>query len=379
MLVPYGGHPSHEQGALTFTVTLATRDPTWPMSQTTFNSATKTEQGAPRIRSSFIVCTKDRPDDLRACVRSIVRQDILPYELIIVDASTSPIASRNYEQAAGLMRGMPVKLGYYESPRASLPYQRNLSVQASTGDILFFFDDDVILQADFHSRMLSLYEQYATDEVGGIQGMANNAPQPSLKGRLFRFIFLPERTPPALVQRVHPSGFQYMRFVTQSDEVAEIEWMSGYCMSLKREVFDAFCFDDRVHGYGGEDIEFSYRVSRKYRLLRAACAPLIHTESSIARPAPEELAEIRAVDRHYLFHKNMPQRKRNRVAYFWALFGHVLMAGFNAIQHRDAGYLVGTIRGLRRIIRGQVPSVDSLWSVDREQCVSVLGDETAGI
>lgn len=349
------------------------------LSQSTFDSATEIDEGAPDMRSSFIVCTRDRPDDLLTCVRSIVSQNILPYELIIVDASVASIARRNYEQVTAALTGVSVSLHYCRSSKASLPFQRNLGVEASSGDILFFFDDDVILQAGFHGAMLGLYEQYGADEVGGIQGMAINAPQPSLKGRLFRFIFLPERTPPALVQRMHPSSFQYMRFVRQPDTVAEIEWMSGYCMSFKREVFDDFCFDERVNGYGGEDIEFSYRVSRKYRLLRAASVPLIHTESPVARPEPEELAEIRVVDRHYVFHKNMPQRKRDRVAYLWALFGHVLMAGYNAVQHRDAGYLVGTMRGLRRIIRGQVPSVDSPWSGDREQCVSVLGDEPTGI
>src|SRR5438105_11104042 len=133
------------------------------------------------LRSSYIICTRDRPDELIRCVRSIAAQEPSPDELIIVDASVPAIAAQNCEQVRVSLKDIAVRLLYCTSPRASLPFQRNLGVEYSAGDILFFVDDDVILLPDFHRTMLELWRANWHNGLGGIQGSAVNAKRPSFK------------------------------------------------------------------------------------------------------------------------------------------------------------------------------------------------------
>src|SRR4051812_48674398 len=222
------------------------------------------------MQSSFIICTRNRPDDLLACVRSITDQNVLPDELIVVDASRASLASQNYAQVSALLSHTHIQFYHRISSRKSLPFQRNLGIDMASGDILFFLDDDVVLLPGFLCTMLSLYRTYADTDVGGIQGMAVNARPSSRKYRLYRLIFLPYTNRQKFAQVVHPSGDAYVEPRTMQDEVAEVQWTIGYCMSFQRQVFDHFRFDDCLEGYAAaEDVDFSYRVSRRYRLLRA--------------------------------------------------------------------------------------------------------------
>lgn len=304
------------------------------------------------MRSAFIICTRNRPAELVACVRSILHQTCLPDEIILVDASDPAIASHNQAHVAGLEQTTEVPFHYQVSPRRSLPFQRNLGIALASAELLFFIDDDVIVFPDFLATMLSLYMRYAEQGVGGIQGTAVNVAPVSLKYRVFRRVFLPGCNPRRLAQVVHPSGDAYRDSVTAAD-VMEVEWMSGYCMSFRRDVFDHFQFDTRLDGYAAaEDVDFSYRVSRQYRLLQALTARVIHHESPAGRAGLGQVAAMRTVNRHYLFRKNMPQTLAHRLAYAWATVGHCLFGLGLSLKYRDAAYLAGTLAGLKRILSG---------------------------
>lgn len=308
----------------------------------------------PPLRSSYIICTWNRPDDLSDCVRSILAQNHLPHELIIVDASSPAIAQENQVTLGELMAGAPLEFSYHSTLRASLPFQRNVGIEAASGDVCFFVDDDVILSPDYNRAMLDLYERYWNTDVGGIQASAQEFQIESRTRRLFRAIFLPERRAIRLFNRVHSTGFQYVLPIPQTaGEVVQVEWLSGYAMSYRREVFNHFRFDESLDGYASaEDKDFSYRVSQQYRLLQALRVKLHHKRSPVARPTPAQLSEMSTLNRHYLFRKNMPQHAGNQIAYRWAAFGFLLWAGYKSILFRDAGYLTGTLRGIAHILRG---------------------------
>ena len=55
-------------------------------------------------------------------------------------------------------------------------------------------------------------------------------------------------------------GF-FVEGVSASKDVRRLEYMNGWFMSYRREVFDKVRFDENLSGYAWkEDIDFSYRV-----------------------------------------------------------------------------------------------------------------------
>lgn len=87
---------------------------------------------------SVVVATRDRPDDLRRCLTSLIAQETgHRVEIIVVDNNpTSGLTAPVVTAVPG------VKL--VEEERRGLSYARNAGILASTGDILVTTDDDVV-------------------------------------------------------------------------------------------------------------------------------------------------------------------------------------------------------------------------------------------
>ncbi|WP_424644308.1 glycosyltransferase family 2 protein [Embleya sp. AB8] len=90
-------------------------------------------------RVSVIVATRERPEQLAACLRTLVWQTYPDLELIVVDnaPTTSRTASVVRGGCAGLVR-------YVCEPRAGLAVAHNRGIAAATGELLAFTDDDVL-------------------------------------------------------------------------------------------------------------------------------------------------------------------------------------------------------------------------------------------
>jgi GT2 family glycosyltransferase len=235
----------------------------------------------------------------------------------------------------------------------------------ASGELLFFIDDDVILGPEFHHSMVGLHRRYQAEGVGGIQptlvGVA-----PSLGRRAFWAFFHPEWNRKRTLQTVHLSGDPYTRLSTAPGDALSAEWLSGACMSFSREVFRHFRFDENLKGYAAlEDVDFSYRVSKQYRLIRTQSVTVRHTISPVSRPNVRQLSEMRMVNRHYLFRKNIEQTPIARLAYLWASVGHLARASLVTMTGGGAAVLSGTVRGFIQVCRGATPAWDAgtgLWS-----------------
>jgi glycosyltransferase involved in cell wall biosynthesis len=89
------------------------------------------------VRVSVVVATRDRPDDLRICLRGLVAQrSPYPVEIIVVDN----------HPASGLTPPVVAEFPdvvLVNEPRQGLAYARNAGFIASQGDIVATTDDDV--------------------------------------------------------------------------------------------------------------------------------------------------------------------------------------------------------------------------------------------
>jgi glycosyltransferase involved in cell wall biosynthesis len=93
------------------------------------------DRGDPTV--SVIVCTRDRPHDLRSCLDSIAALRTRPREVIVVDNSPSDVATRE------LCRDYPVR--YVPESRPGLARARNRGIVEAGGEVVAFTDDDCVV------------------------------------------------------------------------------------------------------------------------------------------------------------------------------------------------------------------------------------------
>lgn len=110
---------------------------------------------------SIVVATYDRPDDLRACLRSLVAQVTpRPLEIVVVDnhpdsGLTAPVVA----EFPGVL--------LVEERRQGLAYARNTGFTTSSGDIVIATDDDVVAPPQWVERLVA---PFARNDVMIVNG-----------------------------------------------------------------------------------------------------------------------------------------------------------------------------------------------------------------
>jgi GT2 family glycosyltransferase len=104
-------------------------------------------------RISLVICTRDRPDDLRRCLASLAGQTRAPDEVLVVDNAPSDDRTRSVAEAAGVC--------YVREPRPGLDIARNAGARAARGDLVLYTDDDVALHPRWVERIAAAFD--ATD------------------------------------------------------------------------------------------------------------------------------------------------------------------------------------------------------------------------
>ena len=98
---------------------------------------------------SVVVATRDRPDDLRRCLKYLtVQQTKRPIEIVVVDNNpdsglTKPVVAE-YDN-----------LRLVNERRKGLSFARNAGIRASTGDIVICTDDDVSMPPGWLERLIA--------------------------------------------------------------------------------------------------------------------------------------------------------------------------------------------------------------------------------
>jgi GT2 family glycosyltransferase len=117
------------------------------------------------MSTSVIICTRDRPDDLRTCLQSLTRLEELPTEVIIVDNAPKTDSTRRVvDDAAG--GSLPLRYVLEEQP--GLSTARNAGITAAGGDIIAFTDDDVQVHPAWLSRLCA---GFTSEDVMAVTGL----------------------------------------------------------------------------------------------------------------------------------------------------------------------------------------------------------------
>lgn len=221
-------------------------------------------------RLCLIIPTKDRPFELERLFKSIKSQSILPNQIIMVDGG-HPGIKWLADKYADLC------IDYLQVLPPGLTRQRNAGLRMVREDITIvgFLDDDIVLEKGCLSNMLDFWER-APDELGGagFNIINNSPPRRSWWTELVSLNFGGNKKRGSLLKsgRIVP----YCPAVVTS----ETRWLCGGATVWRKKIFDKFDFDEWFAGYGiGEDLDFSYRVSKFYNLAVVADAKVQHLET----------------------------------------------------------------------------------------------------
>ena len=293
---------------------------------------------------SVIIPTKDRHHQIIACLDAIHAQTCLPNEIIVVDSSANDKVKNEMAKS-----DYPKTNVIYIHSSPGLTLQRNIGVKAASGDLIAFLDDDIVLDPDYFEHLLPAFANDKENRVGGVTGRITN----ELRDRrsLFSFVrFLTFFSYPSYGQ-VRVSGFhtEYNGY----EKPLKVEWLPGVVV-YRKEVFNEFSFDENLRGYAyNEDLDFSYRVSRKYECLYIPSAKMVHNKSQSRLSS--NVATALVVNNNYLLHKNILPGKNlamkfvHLFTFYIAIFSFLF---FMLITCRFTTFK-GGLRGLREVWFGK--------------------------
>lgn len=287
------------------------------------------------MKVSVIIPTKDRPKDIVDCIASIRAQTLLPDELIIVDASSDQSLKGRLEEN---LLGVRFKVIYLRAD-PGLTHQRNIGVKASSGEIVFFLDDDIVLEEDFIEKIIKVFENDTEGQIGGCMGTMLGAESRKFNiSMLVRTVFFLSMPGDGYFRL---SGFP--THIHHSENPCFVQCLSGGLTAYRREVLNRFSFDENLVGYGAmEDDDFSYRVSQEYKLSYEPAARCLHRNSQVGRDNPRVSRKMLVCNHYYLFRKNFQQDFKHRFAFLLSLFGLLLQA----VYRKSFQELLGTFEGI---------------------------------
>jgi GT2 family glycosyltransferase len=273
---------------------------------------------------SIIIPTYNRADDLKCCLDSIIIQTKIPNEIIIIDDSDNEIVEQCLNNYQKEMHNQNILLKYIRNYKErSLTIARNIGIENSSGDIILFLDDDIILEENYLEELLKTYQNFP--EVMGIQGKITNFYRPGAITGLYNRLFLLDQIS-KYNGSVMPSVFGIYPSLTEKNEVF-CEWLSGCNQSYKKDVFKTFRFDENLRKYSyKEDMDFSYRILKEMpdSLLFTPYARCIHNVSPASRIPKEEKIFMEMVYSVYLFYKIIKQSRRNKILFIWSRIGYFM-------------------------------------------------------
>ena len=265
-----------------------------------------------------VLSTKNRYEELRRCLDSLRRQTRKPDELVVVDADADDRIRALVESQAPIFSSVR----YLPFP-SSLTQARNHGIKNSASDIVVFIDDDLVLEPDFIREIAKPIEE--REDLAGATGNITNHPRTSgcLKKGIQYFFQLPYDGDGTF----RLSGAPTTTCGLPEDRL--VEFMPGGITAWRRTVFSEFLFDESLPGLGiNEDVDFSYRVSRKWKNFYASGARAAHERPSLDREGTLAYLRLELASYWYLYRKNQPKTPWHFAAFLWHLCGVFIRFSF---------------------------------------------------
>ncbi len=369
-------------------------------------AAVQDSNGRTSLRWCMGVVTYRREDTLPTTLCLAALQSRVPAELVVVDASPDWRHIERRCRAQLDACGATVPLHYYGYPDApSIPAQRNYLLERTNCDVVFFLDDDSYMHPGCAERIMSVYE---ADQDGHIHAVAAKPSQqcPDLRHAQGHDVRPQAVNPPdqadavrsrhgrsvmsalrkqvrrplghirkRLRQRLQPHNmfvpydddFPRMKLPQQVIEqpVRPLPLMEGFTMTMRAEAARRCGFESRMVR-GGEDLDFSYRLSRYGAIVRAYTAHVYHAQSRSGRNSPYRATALEATNPLFCHRVHSTDRVRSRSMLRRTYVRRILLEAIDDLaasrwsMPRARGFVKGFAR-IRGVLALPDEQVDARW------------------
>ncbi|HEY5012659.1 MAG TPA: glycosyltransferase [Acidimicrobiia bacterium] len=239
----------------------------------------------------LVLCTRNRPTEVRTCLDTVRTQTRLPGRVLVVDSSDGTETEQLVRELAATWPDGSVIAHLRAEP--GLTRQRAAGIDATADDIVHFVDDDTVLDPGYFAAIVAAFEADPDGRVGGVGGFVTDQPE-----HRFRRVDALLGLDGAAEGVVLPSG-RNVRVYTEPREPLDVDWLSGCAMSYRRAVFASERPNLKLgRDRNGEDVELSYRVRQRWRLVVTPDARIEHHESPRGRRSREQLVRVELISRY---------------------------------------------------------------------------------
>lgn len=288
---------------------------------------------------TLVIPTKNRPNDIKNAVKSVLFQSKLPDELIVVDQSHDNLSKLVIKKI--VFNCPKIKLIYiHDTKIKGLVDAKRVGVENASGNIICFIEDDVYLEPGYLKEIESGFKKYPN--MLGCCGVVTNQPKTRrLYIWLFHFFHIGIFADPRVALNFLPSKFNKKSLIL-SDK------LSGGISAWKKNVFNIISFDLYNDFHMFEDIDFSTRVAKHFGncLFINPNAKLAHFCSQTNRDVLD-IRQRRKVRECFAYYKKRKDLPSAAISFYWLLVGMLLEALFQSFSCLSFKPIQGFLLGLR--------------------------------
>jgi glycosyltransferase involved in cell wall biosynthesis len=285
------------------------------------------------MKISVIIPTYNREKHLHKCLRSILHQRKLPYEIIVIDNEKNSKVKKVIDIVKKNFRNRQIDIFYLKNHENSGAVARNMGALKARGDLVAFLDDDVVLDKKYYYEIEKVFLK--NNSALGVQGLDTTLYKFKKKfknnisyrwtykfAKFFKIssYFENERA------RVLPSlcvTHPYPEFKS----IIQSEWISTCAGVFSRAVFSKFMFDAQLKKYSwNEYLDFSYSIylENPKSLFITPNAKYHDVQTKEGRLNLKELIYMAEVYDLYIFLKRFDRTIKNILFYIWSKFGRII-------------------------------------------------------
>jgi glycosyltransferase involved in cell wall biosynthesis len=253
---------------------------------------------------SILLPTYNRANLLPQCIDSIIAQSYYNWELIISDDASTDDTSAISQQYTKINP----RIRYIKNfSRLGLPANRNVAISLSLGKIMFFIEDDLVVEKDCLEILVDTFEALVNsgENVGAI------APKLLLKSK-DRFTKGPLSLDTKITKNKSAcrfdtkTGLMYRNFDISGDKIEDVPDVHACSLYLKDALQKVGGYEENAYkgNYTCEEVDLNFRIRKiGYKLYFQPNAVVHHykSESGGVRLSSAYLTNYYMVRNHIIF------------------------------------------------------------------------------